>query len=155
MYPSTTDELNHTLQSVRPDMLPDFFAANSEHLLDGDRPFTAYMRNCFAKRKIVQAELFGNVDIPPKYGYKLISGEKHTKERDIIFRICLGAGFTLKETQTALTLYGMSPLYPRFKRDAVLISVISSGVRSTLKTDELLIGCGMKPLRSCGEAEAD
>ena len=49
--------------------------------------------------------VFLKADIPERYGYKLLSGEKHTKQRDVILRICYAAEFTLKETQRALRKY--------------------------------------------------
>ena len=33
-------------------------------------------------------------DIPERYGYKLLSGEKHTRQRDVILRICCAAGLS-------------------------------------------------------------
>lgn len=33
-------------------------------------------------------------DIPERYGYKLLSGEKHTRQRDVILRICYAAGLS-------------------------------------------------------------
>ena len=64
-------------------------------------------------------------DIPERYGYKLISEEKRTKQRDIILRLCYAAHFTLEETQKALKMYDMPMLYSKVKRDALLMIVFN------------------------------
>ena len=54
------------------------------------------------EKRITQQMVFLKADIPEKYGYKLLSGEKHTRQRDIILRICYAAELTLEQTQRAL-----------------------------------------------------
>lgn len=84
-------------------------------------------------------EVFLRADISEGYGYKLISGEKHTRRRDVVLKLCFGAAFSLEETQRALKIYGMSPLYARFPRDAVLISAISAGKNDLAQINRLLV----------------
>lgn len=63
-------------------------------------------------------KMFLQADIPERYGYKLLSGQKHTKQRDVILRICYAAGLSFDETQRALKKYGMVELYSEITRDA-------------------------------------
>ena len=58
--------------------------------LDADA-FPVYIKNLLAEKGITQQAVFLNADIPERYGYKLLSGEKHTRQRDIILRICYAA----------------------------------------------------------------
>ena len=96
------------------------------------------MRSTVREKGLRFQEVFLRADVSEGYGYKLISGEKHTRQRDTILKLCLGAGFTLDETQRALKIYGMSPLYARFPRDAVLISAISAGKHDLAEINHLL-----------------
>ena len=105
------------------------------------------MRSTVREKGLRFQEVFLRADVSEGYGYKLISGEKHTRQRDTILKLCLGAGFTLDETQRALKIYGMSPLYARFPRDAVLISAISSGTREPAEINRLLEQNGQPQLR--------
>lgn len=45
--------------------------------------FGDYFRDVLLTKSITQQTVFLNADIGEKYGYKLISGEKHTKQRDV------------------------------------------------------------------------
>ena len=88
-----------------------------------------------------------NADIPDGYGYKLIAEEKHTRQRDVILRLCFGAGFTVEETQRALKLAGLSPLYPRIERDAVLMVALNQGICKISDVNRLLEEHKMDGLR--------
>lgn len=72
--------------------------------------------------------MFIAADLSDRYGYKLISEQKHTVRRDIILRICLAAEFHLDEAQEALILYGMAPMYERFPRDAAFIVAFNNRI---------------------------
>ena len=109
------------------------------------------MRSLIREKGVRLQDVFLLADISEGYGYKLISGEKHTRQRDVILKLCLTAGFSLEETQRALKLYGMSPLYARFPRDAVLISAISSGRREITEVNRLLEQNGQPLLRGSEE----
>ncbi len=67
--------------------------------------------------------MFLKADIPERYGYKLLSGEKRTKQRDVILRICYAAEFTLQEIQRVLKKYEMPQLYAEIPRDALLMLI--------------------------------
>ena len=112
--------------------------------------FGDYFRNVLLTKNITQQTVFLNADIGEKYGYKLISGEKHTKQRDVIIRLCFAGEFTFNETQRALRLYGMSPLYARIKRDALLINAFNKHIGNIIDLNQFLKEQGEAPLRNCG-----
>ena len=143
----TTNTLTNILKKTKPEHLDTYFKNNAEEVLEQDNPFAAYMRSTVREKGLRFQEVFLRADVSEGYGYKLISGEKHTGQRDTILKLCLGAGFTLDETQRALKIYGMSPLYARFPRDAVLISAISSGTREPAEINRLLEQNGQPQLR--------
>lgn len=143
----TTNTLTNILKKTKPEHLDTYFKNNAEEVLEQDNPFAAYMRSTVREKGLRFQEVFLRADVSEGYGYKLISGEKHTRQRDTILKLCLGAGFTLDETQRALKIYGMSPLYARFPRDAVLISAISSGIREPAEINRLLEQNGQPQLR--------
>ena len=104
------------------------------------------MRETIKAKGLKQQDVFLSADISEGYGYKLISGEKHTNKRDVILRLCLGARFTLKETQTALRLYGFSPLYSKIDRDALLIIALNTGIYDIHEIDRLLSENHLEPV---------
>lgn len=143
----TTDTLTYILKGTAPDNLLDYLDSNRDELLLHDRPFAVYMRTLFKEKGILQQDVFANADISEGYGYKIISEEKHTRQRDTIIRICLGAGFTLDEMQRALKIYGMSPLYPRSARDSVILAAVNTGVTNVAEVNSLLEKYNESPLR--------
>jgi predicted transcriptional regulator len=90
-------------------------------------------------KKLKRQDIFQKADMPQKYGYKLLSGESHTIDRDKLLRIFIAMNMTLKETQRALTLYGMPILYPKLKRDAIIIIALNKGISSVDTVNEWLI----------------
>ena len=149
----TTGSLTELLQKAKPSDISSFLEENAESLLQGEKPFAAYMRERFHEKKLRRQDVFLQADIPEGYGYKLISEEKHTVQRDVILRICLAGQFSLQETQTALRLYGMTPLYAKIPRDAVLIVAINQHTYEMEAIDAMLQEQGMKPLYCCKGTE--
>ena len=107
----------------------------------------------FKEKGVTQQTVFLKADIPERYGYKLLSGEKHTKQRDVILRICYAAEFTLTETQRALKKYGMPELYAKISRDALLMIVFNERPGGIADVNEVLQKHGMDPLRTSGTQE--
>ena len=147
----TTNTLTDILKRTKPEKLGDYFEKNAEDVLNQKNPFADYMRACVREKGLRLQDVFLRADISEGYGYKLISGEKHTRQRDTILKICLGAGFSLEEIQRALKIYGMSPLYARYQRDAVLISAVSSGRYELTEINRLLALNGQPLLRGSEE----
>lgn len=82
-----------------------------------------------------------------------ISGEKHTKQRDVIVRICYAAEFTLSETQRAFRKYGMAELYAKDERDALIMIAFNERPGSIIDVNTMLKSHGLQPLRTSGVQE--
>ncbi len=153
MTEKSTDELLQILHNTHPSDIGKFLEENKDLMIDGERRFSDYMREIMRTNNILQQEVFLNADIPERYGYKLISEEKRTKQRDVILRICYAAGMTLAQTQTALKIYEMPQLYARIPRDALLMICFNERPGNILDVNSYLKRNGMMPLRSCGTQE--
>ena len=121
--------------------------------MDGDRDFKHYMNALIKEKGLKKQAIFLKADIPQRYGYKLLSEEKVTKQRDVILRLCYAAEFNLKETQQALELYHMDTLYARDPRDALIITFFNTHPGNILDINEMLLKNKMEPLRSSGMQE--
>ena len=108
------------------------------------------MKDLLARKKMTQQRVFLMADIPERYGYKLLSGEKRTRQRDVILRICYAGELTLEETQRALRKYEMPELYAKIPRDALLMILFQDRPGSILDVNTLLKNKGMEPLRTSG-----
>ena len=153
MTAKSTDELNNVLGSTHVSDVSHFLKENSESMQTNEKAFSFYMKDLFSQKGLSQQEVFLKSDIPEKYGYKLLSGEKRTRQRDIIVRLCYAAEFTLDETQKALRMYGMPELYVKMQRDAVLMVCFNDRPGSVLDVNAVLKKNGLEPLRSSGTQE--
>lgn len=120
-----TIELDQILGKMNPDRIDEYLKENEESVF-ADDAFGEYMKDLFKKKGYTQQEVFIRADMPERYGYKIISGEKHTVQRDVILRLCLASRCDLEETNRALKLYGFSQLYSRIPRDALIITCFNT-----------------------------
>ena len=152
-WKNMSNKLEEKLIKFHVDNISDFFSENKEEMVNDDFAFASYMRQKFKEKGVSQQEIFLYADIPERYGYKLISQQKHTKQRDIILRICYSAFFTLEETQKALRLYFMPEMYVEYPRDALLMVIFKDRPGDIIEVNTLLKKNGMQPLRSSGTME--
>ncbi|MBP3458863.1 MAG: hypothetical protein J6K58_06610 [Lachnospiraceae bacterium] len=153
MQPKSTGELENVLNKTHVSDTDKYLKEYADYLLDEKRPFVTYMKKLIREKNLRQQDIFIQADVPERYGYKLLSEEKHTKQRDVILRICYASEFTLEETQRALKLYGMSPLYAKIPRDAVLMIAFNEHPGSILEVNAMLKKQNMEPLRTSGIQE--
>ncbi len=147
----TTKELENTLLSVHKEDISDVLKEEKEDI--SNPSFSEYMKNMFKKNGLLQQEVFLRANIPERYGYKIISCEKHTIQRDVVLSLCIGARFTLEETDKALVLYNMAPLYARNRRDAILIVAINKQVFDIDEINKMLLENQESSLRVIGTIE--
>ncbi len=132
----------------------DKFCKEQKDSMDPEQnAFSEYVKGLLRKKKITQQMVFLKADIPERYGYKLLSGEKHTRQRDVILRICYAAEMTLDETQKALQKYEMPQLYVKIPRDALLMIIFKDRPGGIIEVNELLKEKGMDMLRTSGMQE--
>lgn len=149
----STEELENILQSTHAADFQKYYQEHQDSLSNEDNPFGIYIKELLHQHGLTQQIVFLKGDIPERYGYKLLSGEKRTKQRDIILRICYAGELSLAETQKALKKYEMLPLYAKTPRDALLMIIFNQRPGSIIDVNELLKNNGFSPLRSSGLQE--
>ena len=58
--------------------------------------FSAYMDSIINEKNLKRQDIFQKADLPQKFGYKLLSGETHTINRDKLLRIFIAMNMNLK-----------------------------------------------------------
>ncbi len=138
--------LGEALQGLRAEELDGFLEEHASEMITGPRPFAAYMRRKIREKGLLQQNVFLAADLSEGFGYKLIADEKHTRQRDLILRLCIAARFRPEEAQEALLRCGMAPLWRRLPRDAVLLAAFGSGIQDLQEVNRLLERYGHRPL---------
>ena len=153
MNKKNTEELEKILGSTHVKEIKDYLSDNAESIISSDRPFSDYIRRIIKEKGLKQQDVFLDADIPERYGYKLITGEKHTRQRDVILRLCYAAHMTLEETQRALKYYRMPELYAKIPRDALIMIAFNERPGSIIDVNSFLKSNGMDVIRSSGVQE--
>lgn len=101
---------------------------------------SAYLENLLSKKGLKRSKVVRWADINDTYGYEIFKGQK-IPGRDKVIRLALAMALNLDETNHLLMLCGHSALYPRIRRDAILLFCIDHSY-SLQKTMEELYRLG-------------
>lgn len=146
MQEKATDELDKILANVRPEQINTYYKNNRQYMEEGKKAFYYYMKDVLESKNILLKDVYSFAGVTESYGSKILTMEKHTKNRNLIIRFCIAGHFLLGETNRALKLYGMSPLYAKDKRDACLIVAINNRKYDLFEIDNLLEEHGLPQL---------
>lgn len=94
---------------------------------------------------MTKSDIINKSDFSYVYFYDVIAGKK-IPTSDKIIRLVLAMHLTLDQCQTALRYCGKSQLYPRIKRDSIIIFAITHNY-TVLQTQELLKKSGENQLK--------
>ena len=146
MQEKSTNELNDLLENMKPDQLDSYLKDNSKYMADEKKAFYYYMKDVLDEKNIKLKDVYSFAGVTESYGSKIVTMEKHTKDRDLIIRLCLAGHFNWDETNRALKLYGLSELYAKDPRDACIIVAVNNRIFDMYEIDEMLIRQGLKKL---------
>ena len=146
MQKKPTDELNDLLENMKPDQLEAYFKDNEKYMADEKKAFYYYMKDVLDEKGIKLKDLYSFAGVTESYGSKILTMEKHTKDRDLIIRFCIAGHFTWEETSRALKLYGMTELYAKDPRDACIIVALNNRIFDFSEIDDLLTQRNLKKI---------
>jgi len=138
----STEDLLEELQNENC-KIDEYLKGNGESFVyDKIKDFweTAIEKSGYSKSNIINKSDFSYC-----YFYDVINGRK-IPGRDKIIRLILTMHLSVDECQEALRISGRSALYPRIRRDAIILFAISNGY-SIYQLSELLADAGEEPLK--------
>lgn len=138
----TTFELLESL-STQNCSLDNYFSDNNDQFVNED--IKAFWENLIAKSGRSKSNIINKADFSYCYFYDIINGRK-MPTKDKVVRLSLAMKLSLQECQSALKLSGRSSLYPRVRRDSILIYAIENQL-TTFRCDELLSKYGEDGLK--------
>lgn len=106
--------------------------------------FSEFLYSLMSQRGLTPKELIGLTRIERSYFYHILNGNKRPG-RNMVLRIGLCLGSSLAEMNQLLRLAGLSGLYARVRRDAVLIYAVQNHM-SMDEANNLLRTSGELPL---------
>lgn len=111
----TTDLLNELKGSNNID---NYLKCNETIIIDNT--LAEYLCQIFEERSLSKSDVIHNSDINEIYAYQILAG-KRLPSRDKIICLCIGAKFSVEDTNKALQIGGYAPLYPKTQRDSIII----------------------------------
>lgn len=127
------NELNHEKCNIE-----KYLQSNPESFVFDS--INEFWENAISRSGLSKSNIINKADFSYCYFYDVINGRK-IPGKDKIIRLILTMNLSVDDCQEALRLSGRSSLYPRIKRDSIIIYAINQGL-TVYQTSELLIKCG-------------
>lgn len=137
-----TNDLMEELSGQDTD-LDRYFEENPTSFINVD--IKEFWKNAVDTSSKTKSDIINKADMSYCYFYDVINGRK-IPSKDKIIRIVLAMNLSLDDCQEALKISGKSALYPRIKRDSILIYAINKGY-SIYQTNDLLAEHGEEMLK--------
>lgn len=114
--------------------------------------FSEYITKWCADHKIVPEQIILKANIDKSFGHQLFSG-KRNPSRDTVLQLAFGMNADVPQAQEMLKIAHKSILYPRIKRDTVIIYCLHNNI-SLVDTEIILFDLGL-PLLGGKKYERD
>ena len=105
--------------------LDQFLSENQDNFSGGGAH--ALLTTLFQQRNISKAALAKQSGMSEVYLHQVFAGRRNPSRNRLIC-LCFGLSATLEETQSLLKQCGLAQLYPKSRRDAIIIYGLANGV---------------------------
>ncbi len=103
-----------------------------------------YLCSLLEAKRLKRSQVVHRADLNQTFGYQIFTG-KRNPSRNKVLQIAFAMALTLRETNRALEAAGVSSLYSKNRRDAIIIFCIERGC-SLQKVNEELYRFGEETL---------
>lgn len=105
-----------------------------------DKTLAQYLQELLEAKHLERSRVVRMADLNETFGYQIFVGQRNPS-RNKVLQIAFAMALTLRETNRALTYAGLSGLYCKSRRDAIIIWCIDHGC-SLVKVNEELYRLG-------------
>ena len=122
MLKKPTNEMLGELLSVI--NIEQYIKENEEYFVD--LSVSEFLSEYINKKGLKKSTVIKNAEISEIFGFQVMSG-KRKPSRNTLLSLCIAAKMDIEETQSTLKIAGYAPLYPKNKRDSVILLAIANG----------------------------
>lgn len=140
MKKSTTDDLMKSLSNTK--NLDTYIEQNENRFIN--QSISEYLNDLLKKKNKTKTEVIRGSECSESTGFQIFSGIRNPSRNKLI-AFAFGFELNLEETDQLLKFAGFSPLYPKSKRDSILIYSIQRQ-ENILSANERLYDAGEKTL---------
>ena len=126
----STNELFEEIEKTAD--IDDYLNDNKE--IVSAKKLSAILESLLVQNGLKKADVITESEVNKIYAYQLFSGVKTSPERDKVIALLMAMHLDLDEIQSVLKAAGFAPLYPKIKRDSIIIYCIQKG-KSVLDTN--------------------
>lgn len=140
MQKSTTELLNE-LKNF--DSFKEYEKINKNSMIN--KTLSQYLCDLLEENHLKKSDVIRKGELNESYAYQMFSGVKSTPSKDKLICLSIGMDLSVDETNSLLKLAGLSPLYPRIKRDSIII-INMNNKKSVVEINEELYNEGEETL---------
>lgn len=151
MNEKPTYELDKILSSVEPE---HFNRYRNEENTDSQMTISEFFNSYIGHNGLELSNVIKHSDIPSGYAYGILNGNRANPSRDRVIALCIACHMNLTDTNRALKIAGLSPLYSKVSRDAAIIIMINQGESDIHVINEFLYTHKLDILSTSNNKEA-
>ena len=140
MQKSTTELLNE-LKNF--DSFKEYEKINKNSMIN--KTLSQYLCDLLEEKHLKKSDVIRKGELNESYACQMFSGVKSTPSKDKLICLSIGMDLSVDETNSLLKLAGLSPLYPRIKRDSIII-INMNNKKSVVEINEELYNEGEETL---------
>lgn len=111
-------------QLKRAESLDGYLAENTAEMVDGT--LQTHLTALLEETGLSKSEVLRRAEINDIYGYQLFAGSRRPS-RDKLVALCVGFGLSDERAQQLFKAVGFAPLYPKNRRDSILLFGLQKG----------------------------
>jgi len=124
------------------DSIDSYMEDNNCFLVEGE--LSNHINLICSEKGLIKANIIKRAEMNEIYAYQIFSG-KRMPSRDKLLCLCLGMELNFSEANKLLKSVGYAPLYPKNKRDSIILFGFEKGQR-VMTINENLYDNGEKTL---------
>lgn len=132
MSDKTTSDLRQEL--MEDNSIDTYLQGNAALFVNQD--VVALLTGLYEQKHLTKAALARQAGMSEVYLHQVFAGRRNPS-RDRLLCLCIGLEATVEETQQLLRQAGYAQLYPRVRRDAIILHAIAHGIALPLVNDKL------------------
>ena len=117
-----TEELLKNL--LKSNNIEKYIKENEEHFID--LTISQFLSEFISAKGLKKSTVIKNAEISEIFGFQVLSGTRNPS-RNTLLSLCIAMKMTLDEVQATLKIAEFAPLYPKSKRDSIIILGITNG----------------------------
>lgn len=116
----TAEMMDNLLKSNN---IEEYIKENEKHFVD--LTISQFLSEYIKSKKLTKSHVIKDAEISEIFGFQVLSGTRNPS-RNTLLSLCIAMGMSLEEVQTSLKIANFAPLYPKLKRDSIIILGISN-----------------------------